>query len=60
MKSLIIAVTLFAGASVVKLSYDFYDLFIRPADCLAVEPVTGERDSGLVYKGHVPCPEAYR
>ncbi len=60
MKSLIIAFTMFAGASVVKLAYDVYDLFLRPEDCLAVEPVIGERGEEFVYKGHIPCPEAYR
>lgn len=60
MKSLIIAFTLFAGASVVKVAYDIYDLFIRPSDCLAVQHIDGSAGDDFVYKGHIPCPEAYK
>lgn len=56
MKSLVIAFGLFAGASVVKITFDVWDLFVRADDCMAVQQVGSDRDAGLVYKGDVPCP----
>lgn len=55
MKALILAFTLFAGASVTKIAFDIWDTIIRPEDCLAFQATTS-RQSGLIYEGRIPCP----
>lgn len=56
MKALILAFTLFAGSSVIKITFDVWDTLVRPHDCLAVRQVTRADESELVYEGHIPCP----
>lgn len=57
MKALLVALTLFAGAAAIRMAYDFWDLFLRAEDCVAIEPATLPSGDTAIYKGPVPCPD---